>query len=852
MFPDQKYNEFTLEDVTYEWLETCSDSKLLQKAIRLIEEDGDYFIDLKNAISTKLKDIIGPKATFDKNAVVDSETKKEVIKDLGEWQNQVEHKQKDQNLREAENLKIKGNDALRSGDFKEAILHYNSALKINPDNAIVLVNRSLAYFKLKDYKKSIEDASDAIKADPKYIKGYYRRAKANIELKSNHVAAYDFARILKIDKHNEEVMKELSSLKGKLSNAEKEDLEKFINSAEEIGSHPSEIDKKKDKKVKIVIEEGSEDEEEGVEGLAALRKEKNDIDRKMMDGAFEPSLDKYDTLLSKLQDNGQHEQLLIRLQILNNIAYCHKQLHHDRKVIEYTKKVVEACLEHRELRDKDEFKKLVFKALLREAQAHERLESDIKALEAYESVLCLYPFNQQAITARNKLKSICETHYSEDFDYKRLKDRVDNLFGSYIAPKAGTKDKPSINTELDARKSEAEPEKRNNQFKKHGSETTESYKITEADLSKAVSYKEKGNHLFKEKDILGAIKQYETAFKALLGTSSISEDIMKGLDERALKVVLDVLSNLSFAYFQSKQYRLGYELASTGLRFSHQQDKLKYRAALNGESFIKQLIEDAQKLVDKDTKLKIIDTADDVLKAVEAHSSYLYSLDQNDRMKTVAESCKVLFKILLNLRKETLAVSNEPQAKEETEPAQKPAPKKDIEVPKVEPRKDIEAPKEEQYQRAKKQPIKSDLIAKTENITKKAMDELIVDFRHPASVSQFETDINSFKDNYDKLIAYLCKQDLNNIRQLYANKQIEVKHLLRINAAVDHMGQLDNDVKEKLIGLFSAFTTSKNFKLTTKMLLKREKQQLLDLFEKIKRDDDDSILKLKAEYALNN
>lgn len=863
MFPELNNNDITLEDVTYEWLDTCNDPKQLHKAVKLIEEDGDYFTDLKKIILDKLKGLTNIQGgNADGKAPVNSQDKQELLQDLNKWQKDLESQRSDKNTKEAESLKIKGNDALRSGDFKEAITHYNSALNLSPHSAIVLVNRSLAHFKLKDYKQSIEDASNAIKADPKYTKGYFRRAKANIELKSYLVAAFDFARILKIESGNAEVAKELAGIKNKLSGKEKEDLERFISMSETHDKTNVNQTGNKDKKVKIVIEEGSDDDEEEDE-LAGLKKEKADIDQKMMDGAFEQSLERYEALLKKLKNGEKRENLLFKLQVYNNIAFCYKQMQADKKVVEFGHKVLAAYLADEALHHDEEFKKIVFKALLRQAQAFERLENDIKALEAYEGLLCIYPQNIEVLTARNKTKAVCQKHYSDSFHYGDLKNKIVAQFRLSPITQANLEKHTEVVEQEKSKTEEVEISMKTEQPIEEpkvvqSEPVTEKYKLNDADLASAVAMKEKGNTAFKEKDIAGAIKFYETGLKTLLGTANVSDNILMLLDEKTIKVVVDILSNLSFAHYQNKQYKFGFEQASLGERFSHQKEKLQYRLALNGEALVKQLVEDAQKLLDADMKLKIVQSAEDVLIKTLEFSAFLYSVDQNEKMKSVAESCRVLTVILSNLKQTTESQKASLQAKQE---------------PKVEPKQDakketiletkkeaINEPKEireeaNDYSGVQKPPVKKikpDLLTKTENITKKAMDELIMDFKQPNSASQFETELNSFKDHHDKLIAYLCRQNLDNIKTLYTTKQIEIKYLLKINTAINEVKELDDPSKDKLVGLFDVLALSKNFKLTIKMLLKKEKQQLADLFEKLRTGDDTRMAKLRSEYGLSN
>ncbi|MEN2497153.1 MAG: hypothetical protein MHMPM18_001575 [Marteilia pararefringens] len=78
------------------------------------------------------------------------------------------------------------------GQFERAIELYTIAINIDPKNHIYYVNRSFAYFQLKSYTNSIVDATKAVELDENFIKGYYRRALAFMELNDMPNAIKDF------------------------------------------------------------------------------------------------------------------------------------------------------------------------------------------------------------------------------------------------------------------------------------------------------------------------------------------------------------------------------------------------------------------------------------------------------------------------------------------------------------------------------------------------------------------------------------------------------------------------------------------------------------------------------------
>jgi len=71
-------------------------------------------------------------------------------------------------------LKSKGNEFFKQGQFELALEFYSKALEISPSNHIALSNRSLTFFKLKRYDSALEEADKCIQANKSWAKGYLR------------------------------------------------------------------------------------------------------------------------------------------------------------------------------------------------------------------------------------------------------------------------------------------------------------------------------------------------------------------------------------------------------------------------------------------------------------------------------------------------------------------------------------------------------------------------------------------------------------------------------------------------------------------------------------------------------
>lgn len=70
----------------------------------------------------------------------------------------------------SESLKQKGNNAVRSEKFSEAILHYSFAIKLSPNDPILYSNRSFAFLRLQQLYYANEDAEKAIQLKPDWAK----------------------------------------------------------------------------------------------------------------------------------------------------------------------------------------------------------------------------------------------------------------------------------------------------------------------------------------------------------------------------------------------------------------------------------------------------------------------------------------------------------------------------------------------------------------------------------------------------------------------------------------------------------------------------------------------------------
>ena len=111
-------------------------------------------------------------------------------------------------LEQIQALKEKANKFYKNNNFSDAINVYNELLSLDNNNkyfnALILSNRSLCYYKIKDMFNALHDINASIKLNNKYWKSYQRRANINILLKYSEQAKDDLRKVLELDPNNRE------------------------------------------------------------------------------------------------------------------------------------------------------------------------------------------------------------------------------------------------------------------------------------------------------------------------------------------------------------------------------------------------------------------------------------------------------------------------------------------------------------------------------------------------------------------------------------------------------------------------------------------------------------------------
>jgi len=88
----------------------------------------------------------------------------------------------------AEQHKQKAAALVKEGKFPDAIKEYDEALRRDPGNKGLFTNRALVYIKLMEPVRAKQDAEEALKIDPNFVRGWVRKGTAHKLMKEFHKA----------------------------------------------------------------------------------------------------------------------------------------------------------------------------------------------------------------------------------------------------------------------------------------------------------------------------------------------------------------------------------------------------------------------------------------------------------------------------------------------------------------------------------------------------------------------------------------------------------------------------------------------------------------------------------------
>lgn len=246
---------------------------------------------------------------------------------------------------QAEKQKNLGNDAFKAGNFAKAIEYYTYATELDPKNPVYFTNRSMCYFKMQEWAKSLRDAEKSIALNGSWVKGFYRAGMAQIEL---------------------------GLLKEAFAN-----LEKAAELEPDTAAYSQAADDCK-QKLYATMTKGEIIKMEGNTFFKA--------------GEIDKAVAKYTEALGHCQGDDDKSKAT-RADLYSNRAMCNQQRWSYSEVVDDCTRCLELVPDH-------------IKALVRRAQAYEALEKYTKSLADFERATILSPNLDVAIKGSIRVRNI--------------------------------------------------------------------------------------------------------------------------------------------------------------------------------------------------------------------------------------------------------------------------------------------------------------------------------------------------------------------------------------------------------------------------------------------------------------
>uniref|UniRef100_A0A914EKB5 SET domain-containing protein n=1 Tax=Acrobeloides nanus TaxID=290746 RepID=A0A914EKB5_9BILA len=131
---------------------------------------------------------------------------------------------------EAKNI---ANDLFKKCDYEKALIYYNRALELEPNSAVIYLNRALVLIGLGRYYEAYEEAKKAESNGGDEEKTLFRLGKAAYGMRNWKLSLEHFSKLLTFYPKNAAAIKELDKIKTRLNEAQfgKYDLRKLYDEA---------------------------------------------------------------------------------------------------------------------------------------------------------------------------------------------------------------------------------------------------------------------------------------------------------------------------------------------------------------------------------------------------------------------------------------------------------------------------------------------------------------------------------------------------------------------------------------------------------------------------------------------
>jgi stress-induced-phosphoprotein 1 len=108
--------------------------------------------------------------------------------------------------------KDKGNEAFKAQRYEEAIKWFSEGLKLDPNNHVLLSNRSACYVKTGKLQEALDDANKVIALKPDWARGYSRKGAALHAMERYEEAKEAYKKALELEPNNEQIKQSLQEV----------------------------------------------------------------------------------------------------------------------------------------------------------------------------------------------------------------------------------------------------------------------------------------------------------------------------------------------------------------------------------------------------------------------------------------------------------------------------------------------------------------------------------------------------------------------------------------------------------------------------------------------------------------
>jgi len=103
--------------------------------------------------------------------------------------------------------------------YPEAIAKYSDAMRRDPTSATPYSNRAACYQKLMEWQLALKDAETCVTMDPKFVKGWSRKAAIHLFLKEYHKSMDCYNMVLELEPENGDAKANLEHVVAKINEA---------------------------------------------------------------------------------------------------------------------------------------------------------------------------------------------------------------------------------------------------------------------------------------------------------------------------------------------------------------------------------------------------------------------------------------------------------------------------------------------------------------------------------------------------------------------------------------------------------------------------------------------------------